>query len=228
MKSIIFGCFLLTAFTIANANTIVKGDLRIQDGGDVVFSDGSVQSKAQVQGPAGPANNLSIGTVETGAIGSEASATITGTTPNQALNLTIPQCPNNATAMPAVKGVTNSTTELTTSAIATAGSITVNVPGSGNVVVFISGFVSILNAGGQSSISFKVSDTANDMSYGYGYSVFSDNVSVNESISEQINIIKVFPVSSAGSKTYYLNVKGSGQHAYINPVMTALYVPASL
>ena len=89
MKSIIIGCFLLTAFSAAFANTIVKGDLRIQDGGDLVFSDGSVQSKAQVQGPVGPpgpANTLSIGTVVTGPV----AATITGTTPSQTLNLWVP------------------------------------------------------------------------------------------------------------------------------------------
>jgi len=41
-------------------------------------------------GPAGPANTLSIGTVSTGAAGSSATATITGTAPSQSLNLTIP------------------------------------------------------------------------------------------------------------------------------------------
>lgn len=42
-------------------------------------------------GPAGPANTLAIGTVTTGAAGSTATATITGTAPNQTLNLTIPR-----------------------------------------------------------------------------------------------------------------------------------------
>lgn len=42
-------------------------------------------------GPAGPANTLTIGTVTTGAAGSSAAASITGTSPNQTLNLTIPQ-----------------------------------------------------------------------------------------------------------------------------------------
>lgn len=42
-------------------------------------------------GPAGPANSLEIGTVFTGAEGSEASASITGDSPNQILNLTIPR-----------------------------------------------------------------------------------------------------------------------------------------
>jgi hypothetical protein len=50
--AVLIGCLLMSG-TIAVADTIVKGDLRIQDGGDLVFSDGSVQSKAQVQGPKG-------------------------------------------------------------------------------------------------------------------------------------------------------------------------------
>lgn len=42
-------------------------------------------------GPTGPANSLSIGTVTTGAAGSSASATITGTAPDQTLDLAIPR-----------------------------------------------------------------------------------------------------------------------------------------
>ena len=42
-------------------------------------------------GATGPANTLAIGTVTTGAAGSSAAATITGTSPNQTLNLTIPR-----------------------------------------------------------------------------------------------------------------------------------------
>ena len=48
-------------------------------------------------GPAGPANSLSIGTVTTGAPGSSASATITGTAPSQTLSLTIPRGNTGAT-----------------------------------------------------------------------------------------------------------------------------------
>lgn len=42
-------------------------------------------------GTPGPANTLSIGTVLTGAAGSSAAATITGTAPSQTLNLMIPR-----------------------------------------------------------------------------------------------------------------------------------------
>ena len=42
-------------------------------------------------GPTGPAPNLTIGTVTTGNPGTQAAATITGTSPNFVLNLTIPR-----------------------------------------------------------------------------------------------------------------------------------------
>ena len=47
----LFSAFVL--FRDVIAETIISGDLNIRDGGDLVFSDGSVQSKAQVQGPKG-------------------------------------------------------------------------------------------------------------------------------------------------------------------------------
>ena len=49
------------------------------------------QGPAGNTGPAGPANSLAIGTVTTGAPGSSAGATISGTPPEQILNLSIPQ-----------------------------------------------------------------------------------------------------------------------------------------
>jgi len=52
-------------------------------------------------GPTGPAAEtptLTIGTVTTGAPGTEASATITGTAPDFVLNLTIPQGPTGPAA----------------------------------------------------------------------------------------------------------------------------------
>lgn len=48
-------------------------------------------ANAGTQGIAGVANNLEIGTVTTGVAGSNASATITGDSPNQTLNLIIPR-----------------------------------------------------------------------------------------------------------------------------------------
>lgn len=51
-------------------------------------------------GPAGPPNTLQIGTVTTGATGSNAVASFTGVAPNQALNLTIPTGATGATGSP--------------------------------------------------------------------------------------------------------------------------------
>lgn len=44
-------------------------------------------------GPTGPSITLTIGEVTTGAPGTQAAASITGTSPNYVLNLTIPQGP---------------------------------------------------------------------------------------------------------------------------------------
>lgn len=67
------------------------GDIWINDSVDpqeVFYWDGS---EWQGTGVAGPANVLNIGTVTASAPGSSASATITGTSPSQTLNLTLPR-----------------------------------------------------------------------------------------------------------------------------------------
>lgn len=48
-------------------------------------------------GPPGPASKLKVGTVTTGAPGSQAAASLTGAAPNQVLDLTIPQGPKGDT-----------------------------------------------------------------------------------------------------------------------------------
>lgn len=50
------------------------------------------------QGDAGATPSLTIGTVTTGAPGSQATASISGTTPNFVLDLTIPQGPTGPAA----------------------------------------------------------------------------------------------------------------------------------
>lgn len=50
---VVLGACTLFVSSIAYADTIVNGDLKLSGGGDLVFSDGSVQTKAQMQGPAG-------------------------------------------------------------------------------------------------------------------------------------------------------------------------------
>ena len=70
---------------LANPNTVnIKGDK-----GDK--GDKGEKGDTGTKGADGQTPNISIGTVNTGAAGTNASATITGTTPNLTLNLTIPK-----------------------------------------------------------------------------------------------------------------------------------------
>jgi hypothetical protein len=55
------------------------------------------QGDQGIQGEPGPANSLSVGTVTTGNAGSSASVTITGTSPTQTINFTIPRGDTGAT-----------------------------------------------------------------------------------------------------------------------------------
>lgn len=59
-------------------------------------------------GATGPANEITIGTVTTGAAGSSASASVTGTPPNQVLSMTIPRGDTGATG-PAAPDASTST-----------------------------------------------------------------------------------------------------------------------
>lgn len=59
-----------------------------------VMSDNTTYDAGSIPpGPPGPPNSLSIGTVTTGATGTAAAASITGTAPSQTLNLTLPAGP---------------------------------------------------------------------------------------------------------------------------------------
>ena len=62
-------------------------------GDDLILTrtDGGAVNAGNVRGHTGPANTLTIGTVTTGAPGSAAAASITGTAPSQVLDLTIPR-----------------------------------------------------------------------------------------------------------------------------------------
>jgi hypothetical protein len=69
------------------------GDIWIRDDLDpeqVAFWDGTEWQALGTVGPAGPANDLTIGTVETGEFGDPAEVTITGTAPDQVLNFVLP------------------------------------------------------------------------------------------------------------------------------------------
>ena len=53
MKCIVFVAMLAWASCSFADNIIIDGDLRITNGGQLVFPDGSVQTKAELQGPQG-------------------------------------------------------------------------------------------------------------------------------------------------------------------------------
>jgi hypothetical protein len=72
------------------ALTIPRGDVGATGSTGSQGPQGATGSTGST-GPAGPANTLAIGTTTTGAPGSAAAATITGTAPNQTLSLTIPR-----------------------------------------------------------------------------------------------------------------------------------------
>ena len=57
----------------------------------VTLGNSGPQGPQGIQGNIGPANTLTVGTVTASAPGGDASATITGSSPNQTLNLVIPR-----------------------------------------------------------------------------------------------------------------------------------------
>ena len=86
-------------------------------------------------GPAGPSNTLSIGTVTAGGIG-VASATITGTSPNQTLNLVMP---TGATGATGATGNTGAAATIAVGSVATGAegsSVTITNSGTSGAAVF--------------------------------------------------------------------------------------------
>jgi hypothetical protein len=109
-------------------------------------------------GSAGPANTLGIGTVTTGAPGSAAASTITGTSPNQTLNLTIPRGDVGATGTTGAtgsQGIQGPAGATGSTGAAGTTSIGVAAPGSptnGQLWYYTDGAV---NGGGQLYISYN-------------------------------------------------------------------------
>lgn len=79
------------------------------------------------KGDKGDTNSLSIGTVTTGAAGSQASATITGDAPNQTLNLTIPKGDKGDTGAAGQNGTNATITNVTATVDANVGTPSVDV-----------------------------------------------------------------------------------------------------
>ena len=91
--------------------------------GDQLVIDGVIVGP-HLTGPAGPPSKLTVGTVATGAPGSQADASITGTSPSQVLNLTLPKgdpgAPGKDGVSPPAPVFTASASTLSAGAAATA------------------------------------------------------------------------------------------------------------
>ena len=86
---------ILTGIGVPLSSLGATGDLYLATDTSVLYQKGAsswtgLSLLKGATGAIGPANTLSIGTVSTGTAGTSASATITGTSPTQTLNLTIP------------------------------------------------------------------------------------------------------------------------------------------
>ena len=79
------------------------------------------------KGDTGASNILSIGSVTTGEAGSQASATITGSSPNQVLNLTIPKGDTGATGEAGQNGINATITNVTATVDNNVGTPSVDV-----------------------------------------------------------------------------------------------------
>lgn len=115
-----------------------------------------------VQGVPGPSNILTIGTVSTGAPGSTAVATISGVSPAQTLNLTIPQGPVGATGPANTIAIgTVNTIDATTGASAT---ITGTAPNQTLNLVIPRGY-GVIPAGTTGAVLTKLSNTDYDTAW---------------------------------------------------------------
>lgn len=92
-----------------------------------------------VTGDVGPANSLAIGTVTTGAAGSSASASVTGTAPSQTLNLTIPRGNTGVQGDPGAQGAPGAAATIAVGTVTTltaGSSATVANAGTSSAAVF--------------------------------------------------------------------------------------------
>lgn len=98
----------------------------VTNGGTAAVAVTSVGDRGP-QGDPGPSTNISIGTVVTGAAGSPASASITGVSPSQTLNLVIPRGDTGATGSQGAAGPAGVAASVTVGTVTTgaAGSIAV-------------------------------------------------------------------------------------------------------
>jgi hypothetical protein len=174
MVAMVSCVFLLGGSTVFASpyGVVMGGDVRITGtGSGLVFPDMSVQTTATgkgAQGEPGPANTLSIGTVTTGAPGSSAAASITGTAPAQTINLVIPQGlqgPAGPASLPSLNLTACTAYDGSPSrimiSVASDGTVSFKCPTAGPKFVFISSKAYNGNLGGLTGADGKCQSLAN-------------------------------------------------------------------
>ena len=78
-------------YVVTDGKSIVGTTLNSDYTLTITYNDGTTWTSSSIRGATGATPNLTIGTVTTGAAGTDASASITGTAENPVLNLTIPK-----------------------------------------------------------------------------------------------------------------------------------------
>ena len=110
---------------------LIVGDLYIWNGG-AWENVGTIQGPQGEPGLDGETPTLTIGTVTTGAAGTQATATITGTSPNLVLNLTIPQGQDGVDGVDGANGTNGVDGQ---SATITVGGVTTGAAGTNATVI---------------------------------------------------------------------------------------------
>lgn len=110
---------------------LISGNLYVYDGSEFI-NVGTIQGPQGDQGEPGDTPTLTIGTVTTGAAGTSATATITGTSPNLTLNLTIPRGQDGTNGINGAPGENGSDGE---SATVTVGNVSTGAAGTNAQVI---------------------------------------------------------------------------------------------
>jgi len=108
--------------------TIPRGDAG-QQGAQGPAGASGASGSVGATGPAGPPNSLTIGSVVTLAAGSSAVATITGTSPNQILSLSIPRGDAGASGSAGAAGPAGPANSLTIGTVTTGATASATITG---------------------------------------------------------------------------------------------------